>query len=266
MDLITAVFTSSQDINVVAAIILPLDDTYVKRKSLEAGDGLAFTLEQRVRLWRGHVPHDWIWVYDRGEREWGSFRRELEACAILDGFELEFVGVAGPDYIRKDESPPWNTWGCRSIIASNASRPADFATADTLSQLRDCEAWERVAWSYSGLTQYVKRQISFMAGATSLLTPTVHLKNLRQFKDPQYLQAKMHDLHQAEIDRLEDVRVCRRKGSPDETIRFIRSRNASATLSSTSIRRYLVEHPTRTTVLSSKALNPEILVEIMASM
>jgi hypothetical protein len=105
-----------------------------------------------------------------------------------------------------------------------------------------------------------------MAGATALLTPTVHLENLRQCTDPQYLQTKMHDLHQAEVDRLEDVRVCRRKGSPDETLRFIQSRNASATLSSTCIRRDLVRHPTSTTLLSSKALDPDILIGMMGSM
>lgn len=143
---------------------------------LTAGDGLAFTLEERVRLWRGHVPHDWFWVYDRCDKDWECFQRELEACITRDGFELESVGLLGPDYINKDESLPWNSWGYKSMITNDVRRPASFLTSDILGQLRECEAWERVVWNYSALTQLVRA--------------TVLLKDLPKCKDPQYLQMK----------------------------------------------------------------------------
>lgn len=49
-----------------------------------------------ARLWRGRVPHDWFWGYDRGDRDCKLFQRELEACITSDGFEMEFVGVLDP--------------------------------------------------------------------------------------------------------------------------------------------------------------------------
>lgn len=266
MELLVRAFTYSQDINVIAAIIIPLNDAYVQHKSFIAGDGLAFTLEERVRLWRGHVPHDWFWVYDRGDTDWDFFRRELEACITRDGFELEFVGLLGPDYISDDASLPWNSWGCKSMVTSNVYRPASFLTSNkTLVQLRECEAWGPVVWNYSALTQFVWRGVSFAAGATALLAPTALLKELPQCIDPQYLHNEMHKLHQIEVDRMRDVSVCCRKGHPDETIRFIWSQEGGAALSSTRIRRTLTNYPARATSLSSMALNTDILANIMMS-
>lgn len=263
MELLTNSFTFSQDINVIAAIIIPLDDAYVQQKSTLAGDGLAFTLAERCRLWRGHVPHDWFWVYDRGEKEWESFRRELEACITGDGFELEFMVVLGPDYIGNDELLPWNAWGCKSMITSNVCRHAKFLKSDELSQLRECEAWGQIVWKYSALTQFVERQVGFMAGATALLTPTALLKHLPQVRDPQYLQTELQKLHQIEVDRMRNVRVCHRRGHTDEAIRFIRSKDSGKTLSSTQIRSELVSGPMKTASLCSMALNTDILAAIM---
>ncbi len=115
-------------------------------------------------------------------------------------------------------------------------RHANFLASDTLGHYASV-AWGRIVWNYSALTQFVKRQVSFMAGATALLTPNALLKDLPQSKDSQYLQTELLELHQVEVDRMRDVWFCHRRGNPDETIRFIWSKQGGTTLSSTHIRR-----------------------------
>ncbi|KAJ2983802.1 hypothetical protein NQ176_g424 [Zarea fungicola] len=248
MELLVRAFTYSQDINVIAAIIIPLNDA----RESDSGAVMFRTIGFGCMI--GAIQ---IGIF---------FRRELEACITRDGFELEFVGLLGPDYISDDASLPWNSWGCKSMVTSNVYRPASFLTSNkTLVQLRECEAWGPVVWNYSALTQFVWRGVSFAAGATALLAPTALLKELPQCIDPQYLHNEMHKLHQIEVDRMRDVSVCCRKGHPDETIRFIWSQEGGAALSSTRIRRTLTNYPARATSLSSMALNTDILANIMMS-
>lgn len=176
--LLSKAFVCSQDINVVAAIILPLDDEYVQGKSRTAGDGLTFTREQRVKLWRGYVSHDWYWVYDRSVKEWESFRQRLTACMTRDGYDVEFIGLLGPDYLQKDSSVPWNCWNCKAMISSDVSRRADLLESGTLAQLPECEPWQQVVWNYTDLTQYVKEKVAVLAGVMALIAPTALETNL----------------------------------------------------------------------------------------
>ena len=164
-------FTNCQDMNVVAAIVLPLDDDDVDAKNHRAGDGLVLTKDERVRLWRGHGPHDWRWVYDRTIEEWYSFRHNLTEAVSRDGFNLKFTLLAGPDYIKRDSTMPWNAWNCEEIVTSDIGRAADFAIANHLLQLPDCEPWEPVAWSNDTLAHYVEASAAFLAGGLSLLAP-----------------------------------------------------------------------------------------------
>jgi FAD synthase len=67
--LLNRAFACSHDINAIAAIILPLDDSRVEAKCRHLGHDLIFTKEQRVQLWKGYGMHDWRWVYNRSEQE-----------------------------------------------------------------------------------------------------------------------------------------------------------------------------------------------------
>ena len=166
-------FTNCQDMHVIAAIVLPLDDDDVDAKCRRAGSNLVLTKDERVRLLRGHGRHDWRWVYDRDIQEWFSFRRRLTEAIRRDGFNLEFAVLAGPDHIKRDSELPWNPWDCEEIITSDVGRASDFSFGNSLLQLRDCEPWEHAAWYDEALAHYVETTAAFILGGLSLIAPKV---------------------------------------------------------------------------------------------
>jgi hypothetical protein len=50
------------------------------------------------------------------------FRRHLTDVIARDGFDLQFVVLGGPDYMRRYSTPPWKAWDCEEIITSDAGR------------------------------------------------------------------------------------------------------------------------------------------------
>lgn len=60
-------------------------------------------------------------------------------------FQVEFIWVVSSDYISADpmglEIRPL---GCRHIITSNISKPADYLTEKSPKRLHDCGQWERL--------------------------------------------------------------------------------------------------------------------------
>jgi cytidyltransferase-like protein len=168
--LLTRAFATGQDVNIVAAIILPLDDDAVNAKCRALGSGLVFTKEERVRLWRGYVPHDWYWIYDQDLRQWSSFRRLLTDIITQDGFDIDFAVLAGPDHIKQG-SLPCTPWDCDEIIVSDVGRAADFVTTSSILQLKDCETWEPVIWPDEAVAHYSKTVAAFLCGGMSLLAP-----------------------------------------------------------------------------------------------
>ena len=68
---------SGSDLNIIAAIVLPLDDASLIPKLRAQKGAQIFTKAQRVRLWKDYVPSDWCWVYDRSIEEWIAFKDHL---------------------------------------------------------------------------------------------------------------------------------------------------------------------------------------------
>ncbi|KID63637.1 uncharacterized protein G6M90_00g064370 [Metarhizium brunneum] len=98
LELLTHVFHHRDDI--IAVIVIPLDDDDIRTKCRATGDKLLFTKQERVKIWRGHGPSDWLWVFDRSATDWSPFRRNLIKATAEDGFRLDFVLLAGPDQIN----------------------------------------------------------------------------------------------------------------------------------------------------------------------
>ncbi|KAF2252758.1 hypothetical protein BU26DRAFT_208745 [Trematosphaeria pertusa] len=199
-------FANSQDINIIAAIILPLDDDSIEAKCRDLGESLVFTKDQRVQLWRGYVPHDWYWVYDRSTREWDSFRRELTDAITRDGFDLRFVVLTGPDHLMRNSPPPWKAWDCEEIIVSDMSRSADFTNQrGPLGRLKDCESWEHVFWDDEEATRYATKVVASLAGGMSLLAPTTFREMLE--KEPNFFKSFIQELHSEHASKVDTVRV-----------------------------------------------------------
>lgn len=178
-------FAGSKDINVIAAIVLPLDDDRVKTK---CRGHLALTKDQRVELWRGnHSRHDWMWVYDRSEKEWHSFRRRLSEAIGKDEFDLSFVCVCGPDYARLNAPFPWGSWDCDEYIVGNVGRKADFVTCRKtleLLRLKGCEKWEPISEDDEHAYHRAEESVAWLAGASFLVASHVMEDKLRKGKDP----------------------------------------------------------------------------------
>jgi hypothetical protein len=174
--------SSCDDINVIAAIILPLDDKDVDRKCRAVGEDLVLTKDQRVRLWLGECGRqDWYWVYDRSVRKWESFRHRLLDAVTQDGFDLKFVLLCGPDYLKLASPPPWRACDCDEIIVSDISRSADFRNRDgSLRQLKGCDSWKRVLYDNEEVSRRAKQMASWLMSGMSLLSPTILKERLKQ--------------------------------------------------------------------------------------
>jgi hypothetical protein len=87
---------SRSDLNIIAAIVLPLDDASLISKFKAQKGAQIFTKAQRVRIWKDYVPSDWHWVYDRSIEEWFAFKDRLIEAIAQDGFDIKFVCLCGP--------------------------------------------------------------------------------------------------------------------------------------------------------------------------
>jgi hypothetical protein len=204
------------DLNLIAAIVLPLDDERLTSKCRGAGctttttattsgsNALVLTKAQRVCLWKGGwraVPSDWRWVYDGSEAEWEGFRERLVGAVRRDGFELEFICLVGADYVRRGSAwLPWGDWGCDGIVVGEVGRSADFvAAAPTgsgrervkLYRLRGCEEWEVVREDIEAAYRRATDRVVWFAGAWSI----VSLDTLRRRLD----QGKLTHLSRPEL-------------------------------------------------------------------
>lgn len=162
---------SGRDYNIVAAIVVFLDDKSLIKNFASKKNPVLFTKTERVRLWKGYVPSDWYWPYDRSESEWFDFQRNLTEVITKDGFKVSWVALCGPDYVRIDCLPSSLEWGCKEIIVSNIGRRADFVrrARNTLTNLRGCEAWEKLRPDLETIREYATEGASWLF--TGLYTP-----------------------------------------------------------------------------------------------
>jgi hypothetical protein len=168
-------FKSGHDMNIIAAIILPLDDKVLVKKlnSRDQENLLIFKKNERVRLWQGYVPSDWYWTYDRSVSEWYGFQKRLTQAAAKDGFDVRWAVLCGPDYVTVNGVPPIPAWGCKDIIVSNAGRPANFVspTMNSLKTLKGCQAWEGITLDLETLQRWAKESASWLISGIFMVAP-----------------------------------------------------------------------------------------------
>lgn len=192
-----AFHNSSRDLNVIAAIILPLDEDSLARKFEGEKETLILSKEQRVSLWNGDHklgPGPSFWVFGGSTDEWPSFQHHLSEATAKDGFEISFIALAGPDYVRTAAVPIMPVWGCKDIIVSDISRTADFTShvSKERRQLNKCESWEAVmpihgelkkraeegaSWIYSGLCMMGPKAFQSMTHSGNVLYPESGMLN-----------------------------------------------------------------------------------------
>ncbi|KAI0107333.1 hypothetical protein F4776DRAFT_432606 [Hypoxylon sp. NC0597] len=152
------------DLHVVGAIVLVAGDQYLKWKMGRAPGTLRLSEAQRIDLWNrelrtrgppdrdgrgggsGSGSADWCWVVP--ENQWNTIADELERLFDMDGFEVEFVRLAGGDKVGL-RGVQHGVWGCRMMITTDISRPVEFCEGGgggeaRLKDLAGHTKWRRV--------------------------------------------------------------------------------------------------------------------------
>ncbi|OTB00734.1 hypothetical protein M426DRAFT_324095 [Hypoxylon sp. CI-4A] len=225
------------DMNIVGAVVLVASDAYLKMKLGNKDGVVKFSVEQRMDLWNGAVG-DWCWVLP--EYNWLAIVRELERLFERDGFDVEFVRLAGGDKVRT-ANVDHGEWGCKTTITTDISRPVDFRIEGTdsspprLKTINGHGPWRRIE------NKYFEKDIAAAAAEANAPTKPEVRYPLRE--EPR------------------DVWVCK-KGV--FTLYFIASRpdeRIDPDLSSTKVRKMLA-----TNRLLDLALRPDLLVSMYYDM
>lgn len=271
-------FASSEDINAIAAIILPMDDEAIGKK---CPDNLILGKEQRVQLWQDHVPYNKYWIYDRSVKQWHAFRRRLENATRRDGFELRFTVIYGSDYLDPRVGPRYRVWDCREAIVSNAGRRSEVVSADGgLRQLCDCSPWKVLNCNKDELRKIAKEKAELLTARISMIGPKswramldkgasfllrlVNILITHHFLDPDFVTKLTKSFLSEQVSRIKQVRFCVSNKDPNGWIRFVSARNERASISSTMIREIISTHDTPLYhALEDLVLRPEMLVEFV---
>ena len=144
LNLLNHIFENAgHDMFLSGAIIIPSDDAQVQKKLRHEQQPFILPREERVQLWREAELPDKSWVFDRGYEDYRTFVTRLREEMKPSGIELQFVLLAGPDWVRCDFLVIPTDFCCTDMITSDVSRPVEFRGSTTLYQVLGCGPWER---------------------------------------------------------------------------------------------------------------------------
>jgi hypothetical protein len=171
---------SGQDMNIVAAMIIPLDDEKLTEKLKEEKNSMIFTRSERIRLWNGYGPSDWYWTYGGSKLEWDAFQERLTKAIVDEGFEVSWVMLCGPDYVQVNRLPTGAKWCCKEFLISDIGRPADFTSLDSsrLITIKGCDPWESITPDFEALERYARESTSSMISGSFTTNPKYTLNKM----------------------------------------------------------------------------------------
>ncbi|RSL85922.1 hypothetical protein CEP52_015969 [Fusarium oligoseptatum] len=244
LKLLQHVFNNAgDDLNIVAAIVIMTDDDRLKDKLCTEEKPLILSREQRANLWRGTgIPVNWVWIYDKSESEWDTFRTQLSGKVRKDGIDLKFILLGGPDVIGAGGMCNPEYWKCADCITSDISRAVDFRYPNTLRQIPGCSMWERLTFDRTRLEGQIRARLRGKPAAA------------------------IEEAISAAFAKLSSISVCRRQRKPKGTVRFLPcdlNLRPSEPPSSTKIRQIVATAPKEElqAMLEGIALSPAILTE-----
>ncbi|KAI4240469.1 MAG: hypothetical protein LQ352_007628 [Teloschistes flavicans] len=133
------------DLNVIAAIIRPLADSYSIEKCQQAGGSFAFDRETRCMLWKQDLCFpNWAWVYD-GNSSFSDWLARLKEVASSDGFVIDYLPLKGPweDEHKLSHNPAGFGYDTTMRIISDAARPADYQrSSGNIRDFKDYSRWK----------------------------------------------------------------------------------------------------------------------------
>jgi hypothetical protein len=164
---------SGSEMNIIAAIVFPLDDEVLAEKMETRSSNMLLTKTQRVGLWRGHGLASFFWVYDDSARCWTTFESRLVHDVSRDGFELEFLVLCGPDHLQDMHTFPSMPWGMRQCLVSDIGRDSDITstTNTTIRQLDLYGPWRRTIIDCDSLREKAEARVISGIARLSMVGP-----------------------------------------------------------------------------------------------
>ncbi|KAI9682423.1 MAG: hypothetical protein M1829_000215 [Trizodia sp. TS-e1964] len=255
---------SGADLNIVAAIIIPMSDRSARGKLWNEDEPVVFTMAERIRLWQGDSPDQWFWIYDQGGTMWENFRYALQGTISVDGFRINWILLQGPDHIQVGRGISMTGWACSGVIVSNCSRPADFISRKSkLKTLTNCEDWEGTAPDVPTLFQDARKAAD--AELTQLFKTCPKTAQRMVAEDPHYRERRTVLLYCEAFKEADGIRTCRYIYDSQYTIRFVPAQSKPTAMSSTMIRKAIKTHTDPEKLhqfLRKYVLYPDILLEI----
>jgi hypothetical protein len=104
------------------------------------------TESERGSLWRTDVNFpDWAWTITDDYDSLYTLQQELVRIANLDGFDLEFVLLVGPDNFSHCKQLQRYDRYCDKILVSTAARtPTDYSPLTGPSKISNCTIWRPI--------------------------------------------------------------------------------------------------------------------------
>ncbi|KAL8881834.1 MAG: hypothetical protein Q9198_001042 [Flavoplaca austrocitrina] len=269
--------------NVIAAIVFPLDDNDLKSKFEKQENTKISTIKERVSLWKDKVASDWYWVFDRSVKEFSTFRRQIVEQTAKDGFVIEFVVLCGSDYVKVKRAPV-GAWSCEKIIVSDISRPADFfgpgmATPKTIEGYKD---WKKVDFDIGHLSAKARDDAAMVLARLSFISLGILESMREEGMDIQFPSCTWHPCSTFHLDAISDkmdeltdellqrfvdestaIWICVSETNPRYTIRFIPANVSVKPISCTLIREIIGGSSKSDLVkaLEGLALNNDLVVK-----
>ncbi|KAI9668926.1 MAG: hypothetical protein M1829_005238 [Trizodia sp. TS-e1964] len=259
-------FKSGADMNLIAAIVLPLNDSSLERKVNNDDDPLIFTQEERIRLWTGDTPqHQWFWAFDSCISKWAAFRRLLSSLIQRDRFDFDWVALVGPDHIHVDVVQQ-GIWGCNKMLVSDCGRKASFLSKENkLIKLTEFTDWVEIKPDVPQLLKDARETVH--AEFNCLIKESPKAARLLLEDDPRYRERQTILRYCAAFNAGQGLHTCRRESCLLNIVRFIKAQAAPLKMSSSLVREVVRLHPPELLrkLLKNLVLYPDILMEMLAA-
>ena len=128
----------SRELNIVAAIIIPISDESLKKKCMGKPDERhLFNIAERRQLWMEdhHFPH-YAWVFDGACRGYKNLMSNLKILAKKDRCRIRFVRLSGPDIAEVSDSG-----FSEMTIVSDVARQAEWNQAGRPEKFNNFGSW-----------------------------------------------------------------------------------------------------------------------------
>lgn len=120
---------------------------HIASKCKGESQAVVFSQTERERLWRDYPDFPpWAWVFKQDVGGLKKFQDDLKKMVQLDGCEVEYVRLTGPDILpdRRPGTRAKFSFGCNKRIVCDLKRRCKIVTGGVLTPLKGFAPWKKV--------------------------------------------------------------------------------------------------------------------------